>query len=401
MPGKYEITYTWGDEVKNVTKPASEVGGYSVQKYKATVYKEKDREANNRWYAYKEDTRYSDAKDDLNIRKQIDEEMTTNKASTATEDTTIHRMNSTTPQMEIPVEYNTIETDSKADRLEYAVKNVDFGIVERPRQEINFEKVISNIKVTYANGQVLCDGDPNKESLPGVQVLPDKSIRIEIGNELLYGSQLEITYELVATNTSEIDYSLIANNSGEAEANFYNYGKKPTDETNLVQYDNMVLLDYVDNELTFKTGTFNENEYTWKEMPREEILKLVEKGYMLDEQEKQDLLQTYSTVLETEGIKEGTIKPIEGQNQVRVPIVLTRLLANGEELAYDNTGNVVQVGKNGGGPITSELRLQAKAPTVTITPATGQSRIYYVIGIGALVVLSGGIILIRKKVLKK
>lgn len=398
VPGDYVITYRWGDNPESVT----DENAYSVQNYKATIFNNKDAENPEnatKWYL-DEDNRNSEAKDNLNIREVIDNQMKDNVSDTVTnrDKTSITKIDSNTPLLAIPVEYNQYvtdctQTDSAGNKLEYAIDNVDFGIIKRPQQKIDFKKVISNIKVTYANGQVLCDGSPD-DNLPGVQVLPDNSIRIEIGNELIYGSQLEITYELVATNTSELDYTL-------AETDFYNYGYKfaPKDDTNMVQYDSLIVLDYVDNELTFKTGSYNGTVYEWHELDKNTINSYFENGRILDNEAKRKLLQTYSTVLETQGVPQNqTIKPGE---ELKVPIVLTRLLANGEELAYDNTGNVVQIGKNGGGPIIPAMEVTTYSPRITITPATGQSRIYYVIGIGALVVLSAGIILIRKKVLKK
>ena len=422
VPGNYVITYRWGD--KEISNNDIRTTTYSVQNYKATIFKDKSAENNYRWYT-KETPRYSDAKDNLSIRKAIDREMQTNKQDTVTTSKSINKMDSNTPLMEIPVEYNTYvtdctQTDSGTNRLEYAIDNADFGIVERPRQRMSIKKEISNIKITYANGQVLCDGNPYTNNLPGVQRVDRNDeedtkgethpqdgnengkfdldlgfIRIEIGNELLYGSQLEITYNLNIKNESELDYSLIADGSGTQEENFYHYGT-PGRDAYKVSYNSIQILDYIDNELTFKES----NGYTWEEF--NQLDDYLKDGHILNPEEKKQLLKSFSTILETDGIKDTVGQnPIKPREEVNVPIVLTKLLANGETLVYDNSGSIVEIGKNGGGPIRTNMEIEYKAPTISITPATGQKRIYYILGIGSLVVLTTGIILIRKKVLNK
>ena len=92
IPGDYTLTYTWGDQT------------YTVQNYKGTVYNQERDQNNKEWYKQDVDTRYTDALDDYELREQIDAELTHIENSTQT---TIDKMNSTTPTMGIGVEYDT------------------------------------------------------------------------------------------------------------------------------------------------------------------------------------------------------------------------------------------------------------------------------------------------------
>ena len=156
IPGQYTITYTWGDK------------DYKVQYYKGTVYDSSRDQNNKEWYKDAVDTRKTDAIDNYEERKAIDKEVANITNHTVGEEVskayngeqsaiTITKMNSVTPTMEFGVEYETTITDGTADKVEFIVKNVDFGIVERARQKLDLQKRVSTFKVTLANGQVLAD----------------------------------------------------------------------------------------------------------------------------------------------------------------------------------------------------------------------------------------------------
>ena len=66
-------------------------------------------------------------------------------------------MESTTPEMSISVEYPTTMTDGNAEQVRFTIRNIDFGIVERPKQQLDLTKRISAYKIILANGQVLAD----------------------------------------------------------------------------------------------------------------------------------------------------------------------------------------------------------------------------------------------------
>ena len=154
IPGQYIITYTWGDKE------------YKVQYYKGTVYDTSREQNNKEWYKDAVDTRKTDAIDNYEERKAIDKEVANITNYTVGDEVLkayngeqsaikITKMNSVTPTMEFGVEYETTVTDGTADKVEFIVKNVDFGIVERARQQLDLQKRVSTFKVTLANGQIL------------------------------------------------------------------------------------------------------------------------------------------------------------------------------------------------------------------------------------------------------
>ena len=89
------------------------------------------------WYKVDVDKRLTDALDNYETRQKIDKEISSIGYNTQT---TIDKMDSTTPTMGIGVEYDTTYTASSGDRYVYKIRNVDFGIVERARQQIALNK---------------------------------------------------------------------------------------------------------------------------------------------------------------------------------------------------------------------------------------------------------------------
>ena len=156
IPGDYTLTYTWGDET------------YTVQDYKGTLYNDKDRATDKNWYKATE-PRYSDALDNYKTREKIDAET---KIITGTTTTKINKMDSITPLMGIGIEEETdgntkfgttsIETETDGDKFipkGFSIKNIDFGITERARQQIDISKKVKTVKITLANGQTIVDAE--------------------------------------------------------------------------------------------------------------------------------------------------------------------------------------------------------------------------------------------------
>ena len=80
-------------------------------------------------------------------------------------------MTSVTPTLGIGIEYDKTETESTGNKYEYSIKNIDFGIAERPRQSVKLEKHVCYIKLTLPNGDILVEGDPRGGDLDGVNYL--------------------------------------------------------------------------------------------------------------------------------------------------------------------------------------------------------------------------------------
>lgn len=392
IPGDYTLTYTWGDET------------YTVQNYKGTVY-DKERYdtnmANKEWYKTDVATRWTDAVDDYNTRLAIDAEL--NEITNATE-TTIDKMDSTTPTMGIGVEYETTYTASYGDRYVYRIENVDFGIVERARQDISLNKRVSTMKLILANGQPLVDlqitEDGKLEGQTGnvIYLPPSPSstpsngmVRLELDSELIQGSRLEIGYEIKATNNSELDYM---------SENYYKYGMI---EGDVVTITPSAIIDYLDSDWDFDATNNPDWEAIQKDDSRIHLAEEVTNSTSIDG----------AKLLYTEALATYQLQPTESAT---VMLNVSKLLTSSEDIELGNETEIIKVNKPGGSDITSIPgnyvpgtgpaieRDDDMAEIVIITPNTGENLNYIiptVVIVTAFVILGVGVIFIKKKVLNK
>lgn len=174
---------------------------------------------NKYWYRTEtgDATRLSDAKDDLGVNtdgSKFDIVDTRTKEETITYGTSTEQnlqdIEANTQKFEIKLDYD-VNLDNISEfgaNLKFIFDNIDFGIIQRPIQDVRIGKEISHVKVTLANGQVIIDGDPRTDDLQHVKVLPDGNIHVEIDTELMQGATLEVEYEVSVDNTrAEIDYN--------------------------------------------------------------------------------------------------------------------------------------------------------------------------------------------------
>ena len=389
IPGDYTLTYTWGDNT------------YTVQNYKATVYDSTRDQNNKNWYKENVDNRLSDALDNYELRQNIDNEL---KTITNKTNTTIDKMNSTTPTMGIGVEYETNYTASSGDRYTYRINNVDFGIVERPRQKLALDKRVKTFKVTLANGQVVADitidedgkitGEKNHITYmgPSDNLNPKNGfVRLELDNELIQGALLEVGYEIKATNISELDY---------LSENFYNYGKV---EGPVVTITPTAIIDYLDKDWAFEP----EKNTQWEIKSLDDIKGIVAEVVYNNEESTIN----EKTILYTEILKDQKLEPTK---IATVDLNVSKTLTTTDEISLDNETEVVKLEKTGGSkteetpgnyiPGTGKTEADdGMAETVIVTPSTGDNRGYIIpimIGVIAFVILGIGIVLIKKKALK-
>ena len=407
IPGDYTLTYTWGDET------------YTVQNYKATVVNKDVWDAKNaeenkgKWYKedFKKEYEYnngkeirnSDALDNYETREKIDREMETIVNSTTY---TIHKMDSTTPLMGIGVEY-AATTTSYGDELKYEVENVDFGIVERAKQDLRLRKRLTHLKATLANGQVLTDveidengnvtGNRNYLSYVKPDATGNGFARLEIDNELIQGTVLEVGYEIKATNASELDYR---------SSNYYNFGIV---DVPVITITPSAIIDYLDADWAFE----NEKNPDWLVKTREELENGIEGIKVAEEVYNKDLSETdieNRIILYTKSLAH----PLEPTQDAAVALNVSKILTTTEDISLGNETELIKVDKSGGRtlqfipgnyppgtwtPITEKDT--GMAETTMVSLPTGENRNYIImttIGISALAILALGVFVIKKKV---
>ena len=399
IPGNYTLTYTWGSKE------------YPVQDYKGTIY-QKSRNQGEYWYKDNVNIRYTDAIDNYDTRKAIDEHFKEIDYNSIRGDDYYERgiditMVSTTPKMKIEVEYDS-KTSSFGDKLTYAIRNVDFGIVERARQELSFDKRVSKLKLSLANGRTIANITIDKQgnvegSKSGLIYMPPSNtkeprqgmIRIEMDSELMSGAIIEVTYELTLSNVSELDYVC---------EEYYKYGTH-AQESELVKISASPLVDYLDKDWGFQA---NKNEGEWESIPKD-----YDDIIISDDVKKSDTIENRE-ILYTEGFDE----PMAPNTYKSKTLNVSKILTSSQDIELDNEVEINKMKKNGGRDIVIDIipgnyvpgsgpkveRDDGMAETIVITPNTG-ANLNFVLPImmiiSAFVIVGVGVIFIKKKVLNK
>ena len=424
VPAYYQIIYTWGDKE------------YKVQYYKGTIYNDKARSEKTQkdlyWYRgkeYENDTIYvsdrrSDALDNYRIRENIENQMRsiTNNTLTSlienaytpegqeiikpdgTKEKIITSMDSATPTMEFSVEYESVVTSGDdSDRVEFVVKNVDFGIVERAKQALEFDKKIADYKVTLANGQTIVDAKieydekTGKAELKGSYSLttlmgPITSnatstlgmLKTEMDNELIEGAKLDVTYKMKVKNIGELDYSTV---------DYYYYGIK--DDNNKVTSSVTELLDYVDGRL----NNVDPNEQ-WQETDQKHLQDV---NSSMKDNDKINEYRTYLTTKLSKALAPGD------SNEINLYTSKLLTSTDTDDNTFDNKSEISKITKNSGfisgTPVKTEDNYFniGNAQTVVIIPSTGENKDYVVpiiIGVSVITILGVGIFLIKKFVIE-
>lgn len=400
IPGNYNLTYTWGNKT------------YKVQYYKGTIYDESRDQNDKEWYKKDVNTRKTDALDNIDTRKTIDAEMRKitrnnaedeiNKAYEGTSDVIkTTSMDSKTPAMSFSVEYDTTITDGNDDKVEFIVRNVDFGIVERAKQLMDISKRVSAFKITLANGQVLMDAEVTEDgklkgshsnlsymgptNTNGINV--NGILRAELDSELIEGATVEVTYAIKVTNVSEKDYD---------SPNYYLYGNKKGAQ--LIKNSVTGVIDYLDGKIVFVP----DNTWEKKENTFIEEVNASEKG-------NTDYLNSIKTYYTSKLQKD--LAPGESNE---VTLKASKLLTSSEDNTFDNKTEIVDVTRKDGDITGTPVKVTwnngkfffdtDNAEKTVIIPSTGENRNYVlptVIGIIAVAIVGVGVFFIKKYVVDR
>lgn len=400
IPGNYNLTYTWGNKT------------YKVQYYKGTIYDESRDQNDKEWYKKDVNTRKTDALDNIDTRKTIDAEMRKitrnnaedeiNKAYEGTSDVIkTTSMDSKTPAMSFSVEYDTTITDGNDDKVEFIVKNVDFGIVERAKQLMDISKRVSAFKITLANGQVLMDAEVTEDgklkgshsnlsymgptNTNGINV--NGILRAELDSELIEGATVEVTYAIKVTNVSEKDYD---------SPNYYLYGNKKGAQ--LIKNSVTGVIDYLNGKIVFVP----DNTWEKKENTFIEEVNASEKG-------NTDYLNSIKAYYTSKLQKD--LAPGESNE---VTLKASKLLTSSEDNTFDNKTEIVDVTRKDGDITGTPVKVTwnngkfffdtDNAEKTVIIPSTGENRNYVlptVIGIIAVAIVGVGVFFIKKYVVDR
>lgn len=439
VPGRYLLRFTYGDgsqkiydtngnEVKATDGTVKTIIG---KDYKSTIVKE-DNAYNalnggtkEEWYKdISKDIIASVALDNLNTRKMANEAVEGKydvMASTAKMSITIE--NNDTETFDMPQnESNEPEQKTLADSndtketiyINYvnAVKakntfdGLSFGIIEVPKQRVEIQKLITNVTLT-SNGNVLYNGNPENVPSHGVVALSDLDskenggstyVRAEMQETSLYGTNIELTYEVEITNKSDIDYYI---------NEYYWFGKTENVADKEVTLTPTDVKDYLDETLEYIAEKSDQARI--EEVNKNATIQVDGKGVKAQELKLKGWKTLYTNKI--------TNRDNKHQISDKVKIVAKRILSNNDnDMEIISRAEIKEVSRtpdsnDSDAEKTEQIKIAPKEvhtngmveALFTITPPTGENRsvttIYAVAGIVSLILLSTGIVIIKKKVL--
>ena len=470
--GNYVIKYTYGKNMKDVDENGQEKGTIrsataiytsdgktklkeiEAREYKSTVITSGEisnamnitdgkahLNGDYSWFLKSPETRYSDAVDDVEYRANLEKEAKVNyEILKGTKTYVYENIEAYTPYFKLGVEeFNDQQSGATLETQEdgtlnyvFTIDNVDFGLIERPIVDLQVDKVITGLKVSLGNGQVLINGDPSKESLPYVRTGLDDFVPIEIDTELLQNATIEEEYTIRITNNSELDYSIYpiwgTDNTQKValRRNYYYYGTQEglsTDEAVTARID--VLGDYIGSELTADESTMESGG--WKKKAIEELTSYNGTNLFATENDgkkEKTLRDGKYTIYTTNTFYNPNEELVTIGKTKSISYKVSRLLAvNTDTMKYTNDIEILQYSGYSQNKNRTENTYHRTSDTTpgnlvpggameddedsvrtTITPPTGTiiSRWLYVTTVAAGLILVGAtIIFIRKRVLVK
>jgi len=470
--GNYVIKYTYGKNMKDVDENGQEKGTIrsataiytsdgktklkeiEAREYKSTVITSGEisnamnitdgkahLNGDYSWFLKSPETRYSDAVDDVEYRANLEKEAKINyEILKGTKTYVYENMEAYTPYFKLGVEeFNDQQSGATLETQEdgtlnsvFTIDNVDFGLIERPIVDLQVDKVITGLKVSLGNGQVLINGDPSKESLPYVRTGLDDFVPIEMDTELLQNATIEEEYTIKITNNSELDYSIYpiwgTDNTQKValRRNYYYYGTQEgltTDEAVTARID--VLGDYIGSELTADESTMESDG--WKKKAIEELTSYNGTNLFATENDgkkEKTLRDGKYTIYTTNTFYNPNEEIVTIGKTKSISYKVSRLLAvNTDTMKYTNDIEILQYSGYSQNKNRTENTYHRTSDTIpgnlvpggakeddedsvrtTITPPTGtiiSKWLYVLTATAGLILIGATVIFIRKRILLK
>ncbi len=512
IPGDYIVRFQYGDTEATAVAGNSNVVSYNGQDFKSTTYQEGidqngPTDISENYYGYTDtasqnetgtfgydiyasdsnSTNYSDAKDIWSRREAVNNYSTNNVtnhvaevlASAYSGDSSLYgelientKMTAETGVIVVEFEYDRQQTEGPKDiannssnssrdyvgdnqyNSNYTLNNIDLGLTERPKAQLEIDKSVANVKVTLANNTILFDineaannalwqdhkeysideekmnsndggidfdggeigmydeyyTDEAKHRYSFRDVIDtdimrkaDKGlIQLTMDEELMHGATIQVTYTVKITNVGEVDYVDGANK------NFYYKGD--TSGASVATTTANQVVDYVANNFQFNSTNATNTADGWTFIEDSNLLNSDLVNARLTEQ-----LSQFNTIIETENFGEQALLP--GQ-EISKTLILSQLITpenTDDDLTYNNMVEIVKTSNTAGrrmaysvvgnqDPTLSDASEvdTSMAERIVILPPFGSGEIltYCAIALAVGAVLVVGIVLIRRKVLK-
>lgn len=432
VAGNYIVRYIYGDSGKTVLT-GKNTKSYNGQDYKSTAYHQGNG-VDEEWYNLSDrfinNTAMSDAKDNAGRRLQVinysetmnnkiaqvlvsheqenEKNFNSSKHKELIENTYMY---ADTAKINVKVEYDQT-SGSGRDTYTYNIRDIDFGLEQRPETNITISNEIVGVKLTLSDGSVIINtAEGSRHNVLMTPTLGEilGKIHIYMDEEIMQGAEIEIVHKITVKNDSEVD----SYGSGFNVGTTYYTGKNSNDKTVTTTVEK--LIDYVDNSLVFK----EEKNPGWKLISNtslESTNKMKETG-MLDKNtqttQKISVAKKETTqVLINESLSNKGLKPGE---KAEVYLTLNKVLSahdETDELSYNNMAEIIEisndVGRRNGSKVVGNQHVEGmpiesdadNSDTVIITPPYGENKnnsgIIF-ISVGILVIIGSVILGIKQK----
>ena len=320
----------------------------------------------------------------------------------------------------------------------YSLNNIDLGLTERPKAQLEIDKSVTNVKVTLANNSILFDINEAannalwqdhdeysvdeemrdgkyeeyynedhryafREEIDDIVRRTDRGlIQLTMDEELMHGATIQVTYNVKVTNVGEVDYV-----DGDNK-NFYYRGN--TEGAHVVTTTTEQVVDYVRNNYQFEANNETNSGAGWSVITDETLMS---EG-LVNERYKDNLAQ-FNNIIQTEKFGETSLLPGAETSQT---VILSQLITpenTADDLTYTNMVEILKTSNEVGrrmaysvvgnqDPVAEDAaEIDANVgERIVILPPFGSTTLYYIIGgLVIALLLAGGIILIKVKVLKK
>lgn len=288
-------------------------------------------------------------------------------------------------------------------------KVMNLGLKERPEASIKLEKEVERIVLTANDGTVLIDtSDSTKQS--NLQKLDDiQETFLNMDAVLMDGATVDIDYKLKVTNDATEDDCLA------------NYVYIDSDKDILSRLGNLndklsvkaTIFDYVSINLEYRAD--DNTQMSWDKVYDGDSKPSNVDGIILADSVLETLPRTKKVVSKVLSTSSTELTHSDSNEfTLHLGITLAENTSDTDlDFIFSNSAEVVKINSQAGrrdyetipgnyvpySKVTEDD--SAKTGSTAITPPLGQERIYYVITVVAAGILIGGIILIKKKVLKK
>lgn len=447
--GNNKQTYINNEENKKI----------DVMDYKSTIIPEEssvyeefknkleDKETNQSWFTIQERGTYSTAIDNLRLRAEywrpISENsvkygdlrgtgMTIKNAAGETErqQGEVITMTSQTLPMDVKIQFTAedyikvVKKDENGE-IEYEdlheeLGNVNFGIVERPDIDIKINKKITEIEIIAQNGaSIIPKGNPQTSTLEYITNVGDK-VTAQIESKLLQGATLNLEYTVTVENDSNVDYICESYYYfGEADENYRN---TPNAKLVVDYLDATMELDETktENEVWKKETADNlkDNEYIDSDVHKALTLKGKDQTYYAyttnafedveiggeAKSEKMYVTKNLSISDSIDEINRTEVIEVAGKRTIKASIPGNYVPTDSEpteQIVNDDEANIeenLQVYKTKYYWQESDYG-KAQLTIIPPTGATVDYTMYTIAAIAMLVILTVGIIIIKKKVI--